>query len=133
MPRRFGRHGEPEKAAFAGFCVKRLELGAERRGLDDVPVAGVGREDVAVGGEGEPERAVQEASFGDRDPTAAERGLPEEGVGHGRDPVALRVGHVEGSFVAESDPGWADHQRGFIGALGESVCDHLASEVTTGA
>ena len=45
------RDGEPEQAASAGAGVERLELGAERRRLDDVAIVAVGRQDVAVRGD----------------------------------------------------------------------------------
>jgi len=78
---------QSEQSAAPGGRFERLELGAERRRLDDVAVVGVGRQDVAVRCDGETERFVQEAGLGDRDPAAAEWRLAVEGVGDRSDAV----------------------------------------------
>ena len=74
-----------------------------------------------LGASVEPERVVQEAALGDRDPAAAKRRLAEQGVGNGGDAVALRVGDVQRAFESQGDAGGADDERGLVGALGEAV------------
>src|SRR5690349_5725225 len=63
-----GLDGQAEQvASAAGVIVDGLDRGlpAERGGLDDVPVAAVDGQDVAVGRDGQAEWAVQRAALGD--------------------------------------------------------------------
>ena len=101
-------HQAKERARSARFDRLGGYVNTRRGDFHQVSVVGIGNQDVSVGSQGQPKRAVQRA-MGEHSSPGTGRRVAGLCVRNGYDPILQGIRDVESPIGAKHQPGWPDH------------------------